>query len=105
MMCDLNEMAQNALATARKREKKGQLESDTMSILKHCAGEVCEATDAYARWCEIDNEIFNKSCKEAFSDELADIITCVLIVAAQEDIDINAALLRVQEKNARRCNR
>lgn len=102
-MIELNKIAYNALKTAKEREKKGQLKSDTMSILKHCAGEVCEATDAYARWCEIDDENVNKSLKTAFADEVADIITCALIAAAQEGVDIELALLRVQEKNARRA--
>ena len=52
---DLNEIARAALKTATEREKKGQLRSDTMSILKHCAGEVCEATEAYSRrTCEME---------------------------------------------------
>lgn len=37
-MIDLNEMARDALKTATEREKKGQLLSDTISVLKHCAG-------------------------------------------------------------------
>lgn len=69
-MIDLNRMSRIALKAAKKRETKGQLKSDTFSILKHCAGEVCEATNAWTRW---------------------------------EDVDIEVALLRVQEKNARRA--
>lgn len=48
-MIDLNETARVALETAKRRAKKGQLKSDTMSILKHCAGEVVEATDGNPR--------------------------------------------------------
>ncbi len=103
-MIDLNKAARYALKTAKEREKKGQLKSDTMSILKHCAGEVCEAGAAYAEigafdenGYAIDTDVID------FANELADIITCALIAAAQEGVDIEAALLRVQEKNARRA--
>ncbi len=102
-MIDLNEAAQDALATARKREKKGQLKSDTMSLLKHCAGEVCEASMAYTLYLELQGECEPEALKRDFADELADIITCALIAAAEESVDIEAALLRVQEKNALRC--
>ena len=98
-MIDLNELAQDALAVAKKREKKGQLKSDTMSILKHCAGEVCEATEAFFHWKYFKGKK-NKNC---LTEELADVITCALIAAAKEGVDIEAALLRVQEKNARRA--
>lgn len=103
-MLDLNELARNALETAMKREGKGQLKSDTLPILKHCAGEVVEATDAFGELCFLgdgmpDTEMY----KTAFADELADVITCALIAAAKEGVDIEAALLRVQEKNARRA--
>lgn len=101
-MLDLKELARNALKTAMKREGKGQLKSDTMSILKHCAGEVCEAVEAYAYWetCSL-SEVGTR--EDNFAEELADIITCALIAAAKESVDIEAALLRVQEKNARRA--
>lgn len=102
-MIDLNKLAQDALKTATEREKKGQLKSDAMSILKHCGGEVCEAVEAYARLADSDNEIYDAPLKERYAEELADVITCALIAAAKEDVDIEAALLRVQEKNAGRA--
>lgn len=102
-MIDLNEAAQDAPTTAKKREKKGQLKSDTMSILKRCAGEVCEASMAYTLYLEPNDEFEPEALKRDFADELADIIICALIAAAQEGVDIEAALLRVQEKNARRA--
>lgn len=101
-MIDLNEMSKTALETANTRERKRQLKSDTMSILKHCAGEVVEATEAYSligAYSSIGEYI---GCEEIdFADELADIITCALIAAANEGVDIEAALLRVQDKNKR----
>lgn len=98
-MIDLNEMSRTALKTAKMREEKGQLKSDTMSIMKHCAGEVFEAVEAYSICYRFRGKIY----EEEFADELADIITCTLIAAANEGADIEAALLRVQEKNARRA--
>lgn len=94
-MIDLNGMAESVLETAKMREEKGQLKSDTMSIMKHCAGEVCEAVEAYSICYRFRGKIYE--------EELADIITCALIAAANEGADIEAALLRVQEKNARRA--
>lgn len=86
-MIDLNEMSRAAFKTANKREEKGQLKSDTMSILKHCAGEVVEATqahnDCYWNCCNFFREqIKKKEFKMRFANELADIITCALIAAA-----------------------
>lgn len=102
-MVFLNELAQDCLRIAKRREQKGQLKSDTFSILKHCAGEVCEAVDAYSRLAGSDNEILDELLEEQYADELADIITCALIAAAKEGVDIETALERVQEKNARRA--
>lgn len=98
-MIDLNELARDALKTAKKREKKGQLKSDTMSILKHCEGEACEAVEALFHW----KYFKGKRNKNHLAEELADVITCALIAAAKEDVDIETALLRVQKKNARRA--
>lgn len=103
-MIDLNEFAQGAMQTAKKREAKGQLKSDTMSILKHCAGEVVEAMEAFDEYRFLGDDMsYIELNKSQFADELADIITCALIAAANEDINIEAALLRVQKKNARRA--
>ena len=103
-MIDLNEMARGALKTATEREKKGHLLSDTISVLKHCAGEVVEATDAFNELCCFGDDMPDTAMyKTAFADELADVITCALIAAAKEGVDIEAALLRVQEKNRKRA--
>lgn len=101
-MLDLNKMARDALETAMKREEKGQLKSDTMSILKHCAGEVLEAVDEYTRRYPKHHSYSAPLYRDEFGEELADVITCALIAAAKEGVDIEAALLRVQEKNQRR---
>lgn len=109
-MIDLNKMAKDALSIALKREEKNQIKGDTISILKHCAGEVVEATEAYflLKHLEglndksVDFEYVKSHAETNFADELSVIITCALIAVAQEGIDIEAALRRVQEKNKRR---
>lgn len=97
-MIHLDDMAREALETAQKREEKGQLKSDTTSILKHCAGEVVEAM-----WSLVALRKFRGTNCDDLADKLADVITCALIAAANEHINIEAALLRVQEKNERRA--
>ena len=68
-------------------------------MLKHCATEVIEAQQAYDEW------IYNSSSrtKEAFASELADIITCVLIIAHNTNVDITGALVECTEKNNKRA--
>lgn len=105
-MIDINEMAKEAYKVAKTREENGaNVKTDTFSMLKHCATEVIEATDALAKAHE------HFECKgllsfdyaEQFRQELADIITCVLIVAGKHNIDIEQALKDVQEKNKARA--
>ena len=98
-MIDLNEHATEAQEIARERFYKKNKGYKTMPILKHAAGEVLEACEAY------DDYFYNHTIdnREAFADELADIITCVLIAAANEKINIEKALLKCQQKNAQRA--
>lgn len=98
-MIDLNELCKVALANAEQRQKNGgHIKADTRSMLKHCATEVVEAMEAYTlsmtRYGCIDQQ---------FADELADIICCVLIIAGQEEIDIEKAIASCMEKNRKRA--
>ena len=71
-MINLNELSKQCLQIAKKRAQHG-IKSDTFSVLKHCAGEVVEAMDAY--------DVYMYQIKrENYVSELADIIVCVLIV-------------------------
>lgn len=99
-MIELNEHAKTALLIAKQRDRIGQASSRTDSVLKHCAGEVCEAMEAYTAY-KLDDT--NKS-KQLFAGELADIITCVLILSAAHEIDIENALALCQQKNEARIN-
>lgn len=98
-MIDLNEHAQKAQEIAFNRWKKKGVEYHTPAILKHCAGEVCEAVEAYDQYLYE----YIESNRNKLATELADIITCALIAAANEDIDIERALQECQQKNEARA--
>lgn len=94
-MLNLNDLAKQSLLIA---ERRG-LSTDVLSTLKHCGGEVVEATEAFTRF----NMLGEHKDYHDFSSELADIIICVLSASAKEDVDIEDALNRAMTKNARRA--
>lgn len=81
---NLNEASQKAYEIAQKRG----INETTFEALKHCAGEVLEANEAYNDWGYRQDE------KEKFENELADIVICVLSISAREYIDIEKAIAR-----------
>ena len=101
-MIDLNKLSTEAYITAKKRELNGaKIKADTISMLKHCAGEVMEATEAY---CDFVYEMTDEY-EEKFQDEVADIMTCCLIISGYMKFDIESALNRVIEKNRLRAEK
>lgn len=96
---NLNEHAKKAQKIAFNRWYKTGVEYNTIAILKHCAVEVCEAVEAYKEYLYEPSKIRH----EKLADELADIITCVLIAAADEGINIEKALQACQQKNEKRA--
>lgn len=95
-MFNLNELCQMAYENASKREAKdGKVSTNTLQMLKHTATEVIEATEAYSTYCNTDKTIH----KQGFASELADIVCCVLIIAGEENIDMEKALTECMEKN------
>ena len=94
-MKNLNDLAKQSLMLAKQRG----LKADVLSTLKHCGGEVVEATEAFARF----NMLGEHKDFHDFSSELADIIICVLTASAVEDVDIEKALEEAMQKNARRA--
>ena len=70
-------------------------------MLKHCATEVIEATEAYTRW-EWDEEHLQEA-RDSFASELADIICCCTIIAGRENIDLDKAVADCLEKNRKRA--
>lgn len=101
-MLDLNELCKMAYEnTCKRAEHEPDIKMGTMEALKHCAGEVVEATDAYIYY----NGNKKGTTKAVFADELADIICCVLTICGDEGIDIEYALTMCMEKNANRAER
>lgn len=101
-MIDLNKLSTDAYIIAKKRELNGaKIKADTISMLKHCASEVMEATEAYYDFVyEMTDEY-----EEKFQDEVADIMTCCLIISGYMMFDIESALNRVMEKNRLRAEK
>ena len=109
-MIDLNDLAYKMRNVAYARKMNGgKVDADTMAMLKHCASEVVEATEAYNTLdtaindnCEYERNIIE--LQEHFESELADIIACILIICANEPtIDIENALQKCFEKNLARA--
>ena len=116
-MIDLNKLCIISLRDAEQRNRNGgNIKPYTDSMLKHCATEVVEATQAYAgyaKWkiAKLDCMGYERQKIEEtfsyyennFASELADIICCVLIIAGKEEINIEKAVLDCIEKNRKRA--
>lgn len=101
---DINQLAQDMYEVARKRHEKGGLPVDNLGLLKHCAGEVIEATEAFSFASNIDIELEKRiSYYGNYTKELADIIACVLIILAKGKFDIKKLLTDCLEKNKARA--
>lgn len=94
-MTNLNDLAKQSLLLAKQRK----LKVDVLSTLKHCGGEVVEATEAFTKF----NLLGEKADYDSFASELADVIICALTASAVEEIDIESALNKAMQKNARRA--
>ena len=101
-MIDLNKLSTEAYIVAKKRELNGAfINTAPIDILKHCAGEVMEATEAYCDFCyEMTDEN-----EEKFQNEVADIMVCCLMMSGYMQFDIESALNRVMEKNRLRAEK
>ena len=93
-MIDLNNIAEQSLKIAEHRKQK----TETISTLKHCAGEILEAVESYTKFVYSPVEE-----KDSFPDELADVIMCILTLSSKENIDIEQAILNCLEKNRKRA--
>ena len=109
-MLDLNELCEMAYKnTCKRAEHEPEIKTGTMEALKHCAGEVIEATEAYSGISTVHSvleagKIYTQK-KDDFASELANIICCVLTICGKENIDIEYALTMCMEKNANRAER
>lgn len=103
-MIDLNFISKIALEYSKAREKNGTVEKgSTLNLLKHCAGEIIEAQNARDKWICGGGD-FDSEEKQKYAAELADVIMCILIIAAQENIDVEEAIKNCLEKNRKRAN-
>ena len=103
-MIDLNELKKKAYEYSRKRAKNGGTKPlNTFNLLKHCATEVIEATEAlvFRNYAAYESVYILET--DILAAELCDIICCVLIIAENEKIDIEQALLECIEKNRKRA--
>lgn len=99
----LNEIAKLSYENAKKREENGgHISTETRAMLKHCATEVVEATEAYSR-LNFEKLVFSAENKNKFASELADIICCCTIIAGRENIDLDKAVADCLEKNRKRA--
>lgn len=100
----LNKIAEQSYNDATKRQQNGaNINTDTISMLKHTATEVVEATEAYAKY-QADGEHHDDYVYPAnFASELADIICCCTIIAEGEKIDLDQAVADCLEKNRLRA--
>lgn len=92
----LNEVAENAYKTVLKRQQNGA-NINIDEILKHCAGEVIEAQEAFILWK------YDAHNPAEYAEELADIILCALIAAGRDRIDIEKAVNDKLHKCAQRA--
>lgn len=103
----MKEIAETLRTASERRSRNGAFpgeELSTSSVLKHCAGEVVEAVQAYEEMIgELRVDVFGaRDFQEKFEGELADVICCCLIVAAGEGMDIERVIYDCVEKNVRR---
>ena len=104
-MIDLESLSGAAYRVAVIREATEGLESpkDTVAMMRHCVNETFEVIDAYRNSDVLDSNYDDDELKEAFADELADVIMCCLIVAHAQGVDIEDALNKCYAKNKARA--
>ena len=98
-MMNLNDIAEQAHALAKQRG----LKTDVLSSLKHCAGEVVEATEAFTKLFDEVSPNRAEGLKQDFSLELADIVICALTASYEAGINIEDAISEAMQKNAQRA--
>lgn len=102
---NLKEASEKAFEISKKRNQYKNDGQDILRALKHCAGEVIEATEASAKMEYFPqlNKNEQEIVKEDFENELADIIICVLSICGAENIDIEKAIERKMKINEERA--
>lgn len=98
-MINLNDIAEQSYIIAKQRD----LNTDVLSTLKHCAGEVVEATEALTKFMIAQDWNTCEKHKVALGLELADIIICALTASARVGINIEDYINEAMQKNAQRA--
>lgn len=107
-MIDLNELSKKCKRIALDRFNNKANVNPPDKSLKHCASEVVEAQEARDK---LRNHFASTDYPDTkyqdlyfdYSEELADIIICVLIQASIDNIDIESALQHKIKKNELRA--
>jgi len=122
-MIELNDFCKKSFEVAKARQDNGgKINVDTFQMLKHCATEVIEATESFVDYNNIKNiaddlsatdieekwesqeepdvcEEYYQESRKRFISELADIISCCVIIAGKEGFDLEQALNDCYERN------
>ena len=122
-MIDLNDFCKKSFEVAKARQNNGgKINVDPFQMLKHCATEVVEATESFVAYREIKNlaedltatdieekwesqeepdvcENYYQESRKHFISELADIVSCCVIIAGKEGFDLEQALNDCYERN------
>lgn len=96
---NLNDIAEQAYILADKRG----LDTDVISTLKHCAGEVVEATEAFTKLQSTPSPNMAETYLEDTGLEIADIIVCALTASVKLGIDVEKYINKAMQKNAQRA--
>lgn len=94
-MIDLNNISKQSLKIAEHRKQ----ETDALSCIKHCAGEIAEATQAVGNY----QSCVCEETEKQMADEISDVIMCMLTLSAEMGINIEQAILNCLEKNRKRA--
>lgn len=105
-MIDLNQLSKDMLEVANLRGKReGLPKTNTVGMMKWCAGEVVEAIEAFNEYSYFQggtNEQLEQK-KVEFAGELADVVCCALITFALHGINPEIALVDCFTKNQLRA--
>lgn len=100
----LNKIAEQSYRNAVRRQRHGaNIDTNTISMLKHTATEVVEATEVYTYWLNASGTCKDEASKSIFASELADVICCIAIIAGANNIDLDKAVADCLEKNRKRA--
>lgn len=99
---DFDKFLKESLDVAKMREANGGIKLDTFSLLKHCATEVVEASQAYSK---LSLEAYDIENEDDFKKELGDIMCCALLICANLGYNVPDILSTCYLKNKARAEK